>query len=101
MWKYLLISFIFFLVLGVIVYAVIYHYGNKSNRHHNTHINTHSNNKHKNPTTTSTSISIEEQEYNNEMRRKRFYEYKASPLSYVYNVDLEKVKSQKDKFYWK
>ena len=100
MWKFVVIIFIFLLILGVVVYAVINHYGNKVNIHRDQN-NIHIDNKHHNPTTTSNSLLIEEQEYNNEMKKKRFYEYKASPLSYVYNVDLEKVNSQKDKFYWK
>ena len=90
---YLLFAFIFLLVLGVVVFVVMKYYKPDSQK----------NISHKNLTKgvpKHTQQSLEEQEYNNEMRRRRFYESKASPLSYVYNVDGEKVECQKDKFYW-
>ena len=95
MWMYLLFAFIFLLVLGVVVFVVMKYY--KPDSHHNKNII------HKNLTKglpKHTQQSLEELEYDTKMKRKRFYESKASPLSYVYNVDGEKVECQKDKFYW-
>ena len=90
---YLLFAFIFLLVLGVVVFVVMKYY--KSDR-----VDKHHKHSTKVIVPKSTQQSLEEIAYNTEMKRNRYFENKASPLSYVYNVDGEKVECQKDKFYW-